>query len=490
MGLRTRAARLLIVIPFLVFAFDEAPESDLQDIRQAAANLHSQILKEKQDLEGIAIDRLPGSVDPSSGVFAWTGPETQALATIDMNRVPTGFEPSLGPSGWADPEKQPSAAIDMNRIPISFDHSRGPSGWAGQEKQPFAAVDTNRVPDSFDPSVHVAGRHGLEGQALAAIGLNRIPSSFGPLLDAVGGADLGNHALAAIDSSRLPGRFVPPLGGGGLDPESELQLAASQQLHQAMEHQRLPEREGPTISTISEQLRLETERMISKQRLAASQSTSTMSEQLRLEADGLTSKQRLAASQLDQAGVVALRSLGKSHAGSAESARRIPSSERSPDRFAQKPPERSTDRSPKQPLALPQTAAKNPAIAALLLEPVLYGYSAVVWALMVLCTGVASAAGLHISKSIALWHEQNLQLPTAGDRSRQFSNDVPTRPNALDEEDVESVESWIKVPVHMASQSRLQDCPGYVDDEFDGGGGSFPMPTTGRHHHRGYVDEH
>lgn len=436
MALRTRTVFLLIAISLSVLAsreFDVAPESDLEDIRQAAANLHNQILREKQDLVAITMNRLPSSVGPPFGAVGWAGPENQALAAIYFNRVPTSFDSSLGAVGWADAEKQALAAIDVNRAPSSFDPSLGADGWTDPEKQALAAVDINRVPASFDPP-----------------------------LGAVGWADPEKQALAAIDMNRLPRRFIPSLDAvGWLDPENELQLAARQQLQQTMEHQRLLEREGPTIS---EQLQFATER--------------------------LASQRRLASSQLEQTGMVTLGSLDKlQHAVSSESTRRIPFSDRSPDHFPKRPPERGTNRSPKQPLALPQTAAKNPALAALLLEPVLYGYSAVVWALMVLFTGVASAVGLYISKSIALWHVENLQLPTAGDGGRRFSNDVSTRLNALDEEDVERVESWIKVPVHIASQSRRQDCQGFPDDEFDGEGGSFPMPTTGRPHPCGYVDD-
>jgi len=299
-------------------------------------------------------------------------------------------------------------------------------------------------------------------------------------------AELHNEVLQdrlsfqAIGMPPLASNFAPQLfevqSGNSLTAEAQLQLA-TRQLQQALAREHFRQQEVSTFST-----------------------------QLDLAAQRLASQQRLASAQLEQAGVAANRALDNLGAASGS----VPMPFVALQQQASVGIDRPSANRAKEPLALPQTITqlwrqKNPALAALLLEPALYGYSIIVWVILMLLTGISSAFCL-LGNKLPFEHEVHQQLPFDAEAGRpQFHESaqnggynglksgsyglqrVPTGSNGLfqypgsygsvhhaapslqqlyeAEEEEEGVESWIRVRVDHAPHSQPNNHSyGYVDD--------------------------
>jgi hypothetical protein len=165
----------------------------------------------------------------------------------------------------------------------------------------------------------------------------------------------------------------------------------------------------------------------------------------------------------------------------------------------------------KKSLALPQTVTevwrqRNPALAALLLQPVLYGYSLIVWILAGIFTGAFPLFCFHLGKRVSGAQARNSnagRLPISqDDRATRSSpgrlssffvypgsslnqRDAQMRPQPQAAEP-EGVESWVKVPVHY----NKKQASGYLDDESDGEAGRCNVASSSHHQSHGYVDEY
>lgn len=234
---------------------------------------------------------------------------------------------------------------------------------------------------------------------------------------------------------------------------------------------------------------------------------STFSMQLDLASKRLASQQRLASAQLQQAGMAANRALDGLRQG-------VPGAEPMTSSLVALQRQSSVGiREPgaqqvlKEPLALPQSITqlwrqKNPALAALLLEPALYGYSLLGWVLLMAVTGVSSAFCL-LGNKLPLGrtgHQLSPDAETGGTEPPQYRGSsslssyfqypggygsVHDHPPAASrrtpmekarlaraelEEEQEGVESWIRVPVETPSHAHpkaghKQEWPGYLDDD-------------------------
>lgn len=176
----------------------------------------------------------------------------------------------------------------------------------------------------------------------------------------------------------------------------------------------------------------------------------------------LASQQRLASIQLQQLGLVAHHGLEQAKFAGAPSGMALEQQGSHPNRFlaATQPGAKPLA---KQFLALPQTITqlwrqKNPALAAALLEPALYGYSLIVWILAMLFTGMSSVLGFYMSKQLRARLTGTQQLPRPH-LPETLQERGPSRLSSYFE--YPGVESWVKVPQQTASKT------GYLDDESD-----------------------
>lgn len=230
---------------------------------------------------------------------------------------------------------------------------------------------------------------------------------------------------------------------------------------------------------------------------------SVLAEQLQLASERLAVQQRLAALQLQQAKM--LDDL------------RLPQSPSA--------------------VALPQTGEtrtelqrhQNPAMAAVLIEPAMYGYYLLLWLGFMIVTGISSALCMWIGK-LPFRHcgyqeppidseTGRLQQPpvsrqraasgrstffrypgsstnyaAALDRSSHASHSLKKLDEEPDEEP-DGVETWIRVPARVTSQDQApctrsrQEWPGYVD-ESDGENEPCIKPQRGRQCPRRYLNEY
>jgi len=270
--------------------------------------------------------------------------------------------------------------------------------------------------------------------------------------------------------------------------ESQLQLA-TRRLREAGLHQQLQQQQAANSMLLQQQL------AIASQRLDA--------------------EQRVVSEQLEEAGVAAHRMLDDLKvAASSEPTEGMSATKGSsqPSRISDRltaAPGTGGERSEK--LALPQTMTqlwrqRNPALAALLLEPALYGYSVIVWALVMLATGISSAFCVYMGKL----QFRNQGLPAAGQpvepvqnqrlarlsqlvaypgsylsraawRGATTSTTAAAAPVREVDEEEEGVETWIRMPAQPKSQGYL--------DESDGEGEHCRKLPAVRHQSCGYVDE-
>jgi len=226
------------------------------------------------------------------------------------------------------------------------------------------------------------------------------------------------------------------------------------------------------------------------------QEAETFSKQLDLAAQRLASQQRLASLQLQQEGVDANRALGSlaaraplpmtSPSVAAGGARRVA--------FQRQAGVGTTAK--QEPVALPQTVSqvwreRNPALAAVLLEPVLFGYSTLVWLVVMLLTAISSGLyflsdklpGRHLL--IADAEAGRRQAPESSQHgaanrlssifrypgsygsvhSHAAATPVVTRVTQDADDQIEGVETWIKVPREPVSHSHQEaHYQGYVDE--------------------------
>lgn len=257
------------------------------------------------------------------------------------------------------------------------------------------------------------------------------------------------------------------------------------------------------------------------------QGVQPISDRLGLASDRLASQQRLASIQLAEAEEAAKRVMH----GWQQATQRTPPSllalqQQQHARPARPDPDTDTEKTRKQPLALPQTVTqlwrqRNPAMAAALLEPVFYGYSLIVWILAMLFTGVSSASCFYVGNKFSGQRARNNQLPADTETGRSqspmsegsrrtnrlssyfvypgspFNRPAPSdiqesrsqekalRSNNVAEEDAEGVERWIKVPM-QGSAGHCSNSQGYLDDDSDGGTERRP----GNYKSPGYIDEY
>jgi hypothetical protein len=288
-------------------------------------------------------------------------------------------------------------------------------------------------------------------------------------------AELHNQVLQ--NQLSLEAMGMPPLllqgGSSLLDPssgaEAQLQLA-TQQFQQNLAHEQFRQQEATSFST---QLDVAAER---------------------LAAERLASQQRLVSMQLQQVGVEANRALDSlaarapvpmtSPSVAAGGARRVAF-------------QRQAEVGPiakQEPLALPQTVSqlwreRNPALAAVLLEPVLFGYSTLVWLVVMLLTAISSTfyflgdklPGRHLLPADAEAGRRQAPEPSQNGAANRLSSifrypgsygsvhnraaDTPmvTRVRQDDEDEIEGVETWIKVPREPVSHQEAH-YQGYVDE--------------------------
>lgn len=280
---------------------------------------------------------------------------------------------------------------------------------------------------------------------------------------------LGEIGLEQIGLPSKPAASLNQLGGrnslGLNDVDAQLEFA-TRRLQQAVDHEQMP--------GLSKNLEIASERVALQQQLASAQ----------LEQQGATVN-----------GNVLGRFRQKPAQGSARRTASLLSLRQSG----------TATRQPSQqhrqgPLALPQieteTAAKtwrqrNPALAALMLEPVLYGYSIIAWAFVMLLSGISSAFCFYAGNKLPLRLPGRQQLPkddmaaSQNNRSQYFQ--YPTaakfqRSVALDEEDEEGVEAWVRVPI---KPERRASTTGYLDEEED----QCIRHPSSHYQQCGYVDE-
>lgn len=272
-----------------------------------------------------------------------------------------------------------------------------------------------------------------------------------------------------------------------------LQVALAQQQPQQPQQQRQQQQQQqvpPPPSHIIDQRLQQVERQ---------PMPSILSNNLDLAAERLVLQQRLASAQLENTGAMAQNVLARLR----QPASSVPT-HRTSSLLSLR--QQAVNR-PKDPLALPQTATthKNPALFALLLEPLLYGYSAVLWAFFVLLTGASSAICFYAGKSLQFKFPGTQPLADNGEagygaapvqkhetsRRDQFFQYPGSSNHRLagraatwdDEEDAEGAEIFIRVPAKPASHSLQQGCR---DDELNS---HFAAPS-GRIQHCGYVDDY
>lgn len=211
------------------------------------------------------------------------------------------------------------------------------------------------------------------------------------------------------------------------------------------------------------------------------QQYATLSHQLELASEGLALQRRLAALQMEQAGMTPQRMMGDLQRPASPVAR--------PASFLSLGSKTHARQLLPDSIALPQVAVerlKNPALAALLLEPAIYGYSVIVWALVVVLTGISSAfcTCMCMGKmpcGRALPAEQQpppgpqrnglssyFEYPGSFIKERNANSASCSQGPMLKEpeEDAPGVETWTRVPARHASRMTLEgDCSrGYVDE--------------------------
>jgi len=288
----------------------------------------------------------------------------------------------------------------------------------------------------------------------------------------------------------------------------------AQRISQLREASTQPRQPQQPVSALAEQL---------GERLAAStqprqpqQTVSALAEQLELASQRLAAQQKLATLELQEAKMFDdLRA-----SGAPVDAQRLHSAPALPDLALSQVDAQRLPSAPASPdLALSQTGVQaqryeHPALAALLMEPAVYGYYLIAWAALAICTGISSAICMYTGKlpcSLCRRAEQPEQLPIASitgrsrrsDSSRQAtyfqypgsSCNYAARPNGVvskkldlePDEEPDGVETWIRVPARSAGQ-RQASYAGYID-ESDGEQEVFVKPARGRHQWRGYADE-
>jgi len=143
----------------------------------------------------------------------------------------------------------------------------------------------------------------------------------------------------------------------------------------------------------------------------------------------------------------------------------------------------------KEPLSFTQTfKQKNPALAALLLEPALYGYSLITWLLLMAVTGISSAFCLLRGGKLPMGYAAYQALPSdaeagKGQQREAAQNGAPnmsTSPFVVysgrygslqqyeSEEEQEGMEYWTRVPTaeqipHPRTNGHKSSC-GYIDE--------------------------
>lgn len=324
--------------------------------------------------------------------------------------------------------------------------------------------------------------------------------------------------LTAESTLLLIATLAPTLADSGLLPaQTHIEPSAAHLHDQILDYQRLLESDTPSLTPAGE-----------SSGLSLSENDAELSRNLELASQRLAAQQSMVSAQLEEVDANAhnvLRGLRLRQAASSGVPRST--SMLSVDQQQQRQMQR-----PKEQLALPQTISqlwrqRNPAVAALFLEPVLYGYSMLVWAAIVLLTGMSSAfcyfAGSKLplrrsgtqqpADNARIGEPQPTEPPQSATSNRlgqffRYPGSFFRRPVALGgeraleegvEREEEAVENWIKVPAELAVRSRRQEVwrpqastteQGYLDDESDGEADPCLRPPPSHHQPHGYVDEY